>query len=179
VDEMLELISNFHDQDTAPQYRNSFIKEKGKLKKRNQILGDMQDNEVVATRVDCVFKTDNTKYSILCVLKQHFLFSQLHNYELEDVIDSMQERNVNEGDIIIQEGDSGDVFYVLEEGSCEIIIGTTSVGKLNEKTSFGDLALMYNCPRAATIKALTDCTLWCLDRVFFRQAMVINFNIYL
>lgn len=31
---------------------------------------------------------------------------------------------------------------------------------------------MYNCPRAATIKAVTNCTLWTLDRVFFRQAMV-------
>lgn len=31
---------------------------------------------------------------------------------------------------------------------------------------------MYNCPRSATVKAISDCTLWCLDRVFFRQAMV-------
>lgn len=39
-------------------------------------------------------------------------------------------------------------------------------------SSFGDLALMYNCPRAATIVAKSYCTLWTLDRVFFRQAMV-------
>lgn len=31
---------------------------------------------------------------------------------------------------------------------------------------------MYNCPRAATIRSASDCTLWTLDRVFFRQAMV-------
>ncbi len=37
---------------------------------------------------------------------------------------------------------------------------------------FGDLALMYNAPRAATIRAIEPCTLWTLDRVFFRQAMV-------
>ena len=38
--------------------------------------------------------------------------------------------------------------------------------------SFGDLALMYNSPRAATIRARTECTLWVLEKHFFRQAMV-------
>ena len=46
------------------------------------------------------------------------------------------------------------------------------IGELDESTSFGDLALMYNCPRAATIVATSDCRLWTLDRFFFRQAMV-------
>lgn len=46
------------------------------------------------------------------------------------------------------------------------------MGNIESGSSFGDLALMYNCPRAATIRAVTYCTLWTLDRVFFRQAMV-------
>ena len=57
-------------------------------------------------------------------------------------------------------------------GSCEILIGGDSLGLLESGSSFGDLALMYNCPRAATIRTVSDCTLWTLDRVFFRQAMV-------
>jgi CRP-like cAMP-binding protein len=57
-------------------------------------------------------------------------------------------------------------------GSCEILIGGDSLGLLESGSSFGDLALMYNCPRAATIRTASDCTLWTLDRVFFRQAMV-------
>jgi CRP-like cAMP-binding protein len=52
------------------------------------------------------------------------------------------------------------------------LIGGESLGLLESGSSFGDLALMYNCPRAATIRAASDCTLWTLDRVFFRQAMV-------
>ncbi len=57
-------------------------------------------------------------------------------------------------------------------GQCEILINNESLGRIDSGSSFGDLALMYNCPRAATIRAVTDCTLWTLDRVFFRQAMV-------
>lgn len=51
------------------------------------------------------------------VLQQHFLFSQLHDYELEDVVDSMQDSYASTGDIIIKEGDAGDMFYLLEEGN--------------------------------------------------------------
>lgn len=46
------------------------------------------------------------------------------------------------------------------------------IAQMDEGSSFGDLALMYNSPRAATIRAATSCVLWKLDRVFFRQAMV-------
>lgn len=81
----------------------------------------MLDSEVVNTRVDVVLKSESTKYAILSVLKRHFLFRQLHDYELEDVIDSMQSCDVNNGDVIIKEGDHGDVFYVLEEGQIHVM----------------------------------------------------------
>ncbi|KAJ1430467.1 cyclic nucleotide-binding-like protein, partial [Ochromonadaceae sp. CCMP2298] len=117
-------------------------------------------------------QSENTKYNLLAVLKRHFLFSQLRDYELEDVIDVMQAQYVEEAEVIIAEGDQGDLFYILEEGSCEIFIQGESLGLIDSGSSFGDLALMYNCPRAATIRTASDCTLWTLDRVFFRQAMV-------
>ena len=49
-------------------------------------------------------------------------------------------------------------------GNYDIIIGTNSVGKYEGTGSFGELALMYNTPRAATIKAITNGTLWSLVR---------------
>mmetsp|Transcript_3868 Transcript_3868/g.6037 ORF Transcript_3868/g.6037 Transcript_3868/m.6037 type:complete len:844 (+) Transcript_3868:161-2692(+) len=172
VDEMLDMITAFHDNDQTPLMRPSVVMKGAQTTRRQQILGDMQDAVAATTTIDVVPKSENTKYVILSVLKSHFLFSQLHDYELDDVIDAMQEYFCSEGDIIIQEGDSGDMFYVLEEGSCEIYIGGELIGSIQEHASFGDLALMYNSPRAATIKATTNCSLWTLDRVFFRQAMV-------
>jgi CRP-like cAMP-binding protein len=41
----------------------------------------------------------------------------LRDYELEDVIDVMQALYVEEGEVIIQEGDPGELFYILEEGT--------------------------------------------------------------
>ena len=46
------------------------------------------------------------------------------------------------------------------------------IASIPEHSSFGDLALMYNSPRAATIKSTSHCTLWTLNRVFFKQAIV-------
>lgn len=174
IEEMLEVITDFHENDDSnPVFRNSVSERKGVPKqRRNQILGDVQDSEPITTRVDVVLKSDMTKYNLLSVFKRHFLFSQLRDYELDDLIDVMQSQYVGEGETIIEMGAAGDVFYILEEGECEILINDNSLGFIEAPASFGDLALMYNCPRAATIVACSDCTLWTLDRVFFRQAMV-------
>lgn len=85
--------------------------------RREQIFGEANDSEVIATRVDVVLKSESSKYCILSVLKRHFLFSQLSAHEMEDVIDSMQSYFASEGEIIITEGEKGDVFYILERGS--------------------------------------------------------------
>jgi hypothetical protein len=123
VNEMLDLIKEFHeveDKKLGHHKKNASVlnirKGGGTQRRRQQILGDMLDSEVVTTRVELVIKTDNTKYCIMSVLKSHFLFSQLHDYELEDVIDSMQNYVAREGEVIIREGDTADKFYILEEG---------------------------------------------------------------
>lgn len=177
IEEMLDLIQDFHDETNAAAHvsRKSILMKRevgGAPKRRQQILGEALDTDVATTRVDVVMKSEATKLTLLSVLKRHFLFSQMRDYELEDVIDVMQSEDASEGDIIIQQGDSGELFYILEEGTCEIFINDESLGYVEAGSSFGDLALMYNCPRAATIRAVTYCTLWTLDRVFFRQAMV-------
>lgn len=178
IEEMLTTIQEFHEHNNLTGFsRRSSIQEGKRLpsapKRRQQILGDAHEADLtVTTQVDVVIKSDSTKFTLLSVLKRHFLFSQLRDYELEDVIDVMQSQYINEGDVIIQQGDHGELFYILEEGTCEIVINSESLGYIESGSSFGDLALMYNCPRAATIKAVTDCSLWTLDRVFFRQAMV-------
>ena len=64
----------------------------------------------------------------------------------------MVEHSVHQGDVIISEGDDGDHFYVIENGIYEVSKGDAVLFKYEQKGAFGELALMYNCPRAATIK---------------------------
>jgi cAMP-dependent protein kinase regulator len=84
---------------------------------------------------------------------------------------------VKSGEKIIQQGESGDTFYLLEEGSVDVFVTKKDeevkhVHSYKAGDSFGELAIMYNAPRAATCTAQNDCKLWTLDRNSFRLIVV-------
>jgi len=89
------------------------------------------------------------------------------------VIDAMDERRADANETVIYQGEKGDNLYIVESGSLECfkqfsgepepkLIKTYEPGD-----AFGELALLYNAPRAATIVAKTNVQLWVLDRSTF------------
>ncbi|CAD2113975.1 CAMP-dependent protein kinase regulatory subunit, putative [Plasmodium vinckei petteri] len=116
-------------------------------------------------------KDDKEKEKIREALNESFLFNHLNHSEMETIINAFFDEHVEEGDHIINEGDEGDLLYVIDEGEIEIY--KTKGNKkevlttLKSKDVFGELALLYNSKRAATAKALTKCHLWALDRESF------------
>lgn len=92
--------------------------------------------------------------------------------QVDKVIDAMFCREVAPGDVIIEQGDDGDNFYVIESGVYDIFVNKAKVGQYVEKGSFGELALMYNMPRAATIVAVSPGKLWALDRLTFKRIVL-------
>lgn len=126
-------------------------------------------------------KSDAVRKMIKDSLAAHFLFSTLSKKTVEDVIDVMVEQSVKAGTVVIQQGDqNGDKFYVIENGCYSIAVDGKIVAKYDgnstkgPKQNFGELALLYNQPRSATVKADTDGKLWCLDRMAFMKYMVGN-----
>lgn len=81
------------------------------------------------------------------------------------------------GDNVIVQGDIGDTFYLLEDGTVDVYIKKGGADEVKVHTykpgdSFGELAIMYNCPRAATCRVATEATLWQLDRISFKVIVV-------
>lgn len=109
-------------------------------------------------------------------VKGILLFKSIDRGQLKTVLDAMFERVVKESEIVIKQGDDGDNFYVISEGKYDIFVkdgkNEKLVAQLDGKGSFGELALMYNCPRAATIIAKSPGKLWCLDQAAFRKIIV-------
>jgi len=107
-----------------------------------------------------------------------FLFQGLEKQEMQLLIDAMFEKKCRAEDEVVVEGDSGDYFYVVESGLYEVwktLSGQkaqTKVFQYHHKGAFGELALMYNAPRAATVKAVTNGVLWAVDRSTFRHIIV-------
>lgn len=103
------------------------------------------------------------------------MFNALDEKEFEIVINAMEEKNKQAGDVVIRQGDDGDDLYVVESGQLEctkLFAGEQAPKSLrlyDPGDAFGELALLYNAPRAATITAKTECTLWSLDRATFNH----------
>jgi len=100
------------------------------------------------------------------------LFKQLDDDELSKVIDVMFQVTLTPGQVIINQGEDGDNFYVIDNGNLQVIKDNVVVNTLGPGRSFGEIALMYNVPRIATVKAISDVVLWGMDRIAFRTILM-------
>ncbi|CAG77799.1 YALI0F04422p [Yarrowia lipolytica CLIB122] len=105
-------------------------------------------------------------------VSHNFLFGNLDEEACRSVLQSLQEKKCDSGEKIITQGDEGDYFYIVESGAVEFIKDGVKVNSSGPGSSFGELALMYNAPRAATVVATQPCVLWSLDRVTFRKILL-------
>ena len=153
---------------------NDERKTSGRKKKARQVIfaESMQSDEVYVPK--CYPKGEASKELIRTTLKTSFMFSALSSADLERMVDAFQEKKVAVNEAPIKQGDSGDNFYVVERGEFDILInGVGKVATRGPGTSFGEKALLYDCPRAATCLATTEALLWAVDRVTFRH-MIAN-----
>lgn len=112
--------------------------------------------------------------NIRVAIESNFLFKNLDEEQYTDVVDAMIEKEIEAEDHVINQGAVGDYFYIVESGQLDCFIDGNKVTSYGPGGSFGELALMYNAPRAASIIAVTDCTLYALDRVTFRSILMEN-----
>ncbi|XP_048581097.1 cAMP-dependent protein kinase type II regulatory subunit isoform X3 [Nematostella vectensis] len=112
-------------------------------------------------------KTDEQRQRLNDAIKNILLFKNLAKEQLNEVLDAMFERKTQAGDHIIDQGDDGDNFYVIDRGQYDIYVRIDGqekmVGSYDNKGSFGELALMYNTPRAATIVSTSEGVIWGLE----------------
>ncbi len=75
------------------------------------------------------------------------------------------------GNELVRQGDPGDRFYVVLAGEAEVTIDGLRTAMLHAGDWFGEIALLHEVPRTATVTATTDVTLWTLDRAAFQSAL--------
>lgn len=135
-----------------------------------QSLKTLQD---MTTKVFQEFKKEERSRKLIkqAIMDNDFM-KNLESAQIKEIVDCMHPVEYAKGSLIIKEGDVGSSVFVMEEGKVEVsregkFLKIESPGKV-----FGELAILYNCKRTATIKAATDCKLWAIERQCFQTIMM-------
>jgi CRP-like cAMP-binding protein/tRNA A-37 threonylcarbamoyl transferase component Bud32 len=110
---------------------------------------------------------------ILKAITNTLIFSDLDKSVLDMVVAAMESFTCESGHDIITQGETGDYFYCIEKGTVGFYVDGDKKGEGSSGGSFGELALMYDCPRAATCKAESPGTteLWRVDQTLCKQVL--------
>ena len=109
------------------------------------------------------------------ILSKVEILSEIDPYEKEKLCDTLKEEEFSAGSYIVNQGDQGDRFYIIAEGKliAEKKEGSSDVNKkvfeYKEGDYFGEIALVKNTVRQASIKAETDCRVVSIDRDAFKR----------
>ncbi|HUQ23792.1 MAG TPA: cyclic nucleotide-binding domain-containing protein [Gaiellaceae bacterium] len=101
-------------------------------------------------------------------LKKVPLFAELENRDLERIADSFKERKYASGDTIAGEGQGGAGFFVIAEGTARVTVQGGDRGTLGPGDYFGEIALIDEGARTATVTAETDMTCYAMTFWEFR-----------
>ncbi len=179
-----------YDRTHLPPSEDSFILEgeeeediiEKKIQKRNtkkkfgisgESYGDY--NKLGSFKARVIEKTEEQKNQIRSILAKNFMFNALEEKQQMIVILAMDIKEFKKGDAVIKQGDDGEELYIVFSGKLKC---TKKFADKEEETFlkmyesgelFGELALMYNAPRAASISAEEDSVLFSLDRGTFNH----------
>ena len=158
---------------------------------------DPAEFENYALPVHAKSKEEATR--IKSAVRANFLFRHLNEDQLDKAVAAMETIAVKAGDVIIRQFDEGDRFYIADFGEYDVEVAVpktrpnpsdpdapipiegeyepprrvfTYDSKHGNNPCFGELALMYSKPRAATVLARTDGRLWALERRAFRSILM-------
>lgn len=107
----------------------------------------------------------------LMLLRQMPLFGPLPIVTLEQLASSLVPMHVPAGEVVIRQGEAGDRFYVIENGELEVSVDGRPVRTMGPGDHFGEIALLRDVPRTATVTARTSADLYALDRDEFIAAV--------
>ena len=141
----------------------------------NRIL-DVADR--IVNMVDGCIKSDVAvqETSVICEFLKGFpLFSDRTPNTLSEVADKMMVHQAQSGDVVIRQGDPGELFYLIRSGSVDVLIDDGAdqkqVAQLKQGQYFGEAALITEEPRSATIVAHEKSVFYALEKKDFRAVL--------
>lgn len=116
-------------------------------------------------------KTIQDRATIQAALSKHFIFTSLPEEYRLILINTMKFYRLAANELVFEQNQPAMHFFVLATGRLDVVINGRSVNNIKPGWGFGELALLHDTPRSATIKTLEPCALWAVDRISFRKML--------
>ena len=110
----------------------------------------------------------------IALLQQVPLFADLERRELEEIAESLKERTFGAGETVATEGERGVGFFVIQDGEARVSIGGEERRRLGAGDYFGEIALIAETDRTATVTAESE--LRCLGMTFWDFRPLVESN---
>ncbi|KAL2083332.1 hypothetical protein ACEWY4_021105 [Coilia grayii] len=117
-------------------------------------------------------KSPKSKELIKEAILDNDFMKNLEMSQIQEIVDCMYPVEYGKDSCIIKEGDVGSLVYVMEEGKVEVTKEGLKLCTMGPGKVFGELAILYNCTRTATVKTLVKVKLWAIDRQCFQTIMM-------
>jgi cGMP-dependent protein kinase len=117
-------------------------------------------------------KPEKVAKLIRSAIMDNDFMKNLEMSQINEIVGVMVPMEYAKNSQIIREGEAGTLVYVMEEGKVEVSRDGKMLSMMVSGKLFGELAILYNCKRTATIKAATNCKLWAIDRASFQTIMM-------
>ncbi|EDV32264.2 uncharacterized protein Dana_GF15745, isoform D [Drosophila ananassae] len=169
--------SNNQDQITGPKESNSSDGSAAKTQRVDGGIIYVRPNVPIRGDIEIEFiaKDEATRNLIRTAIERNDFLNNLMDKERKEmVINAMAPCCYKKHSFIIREHEEGSEIYVSAEGQYDVIRAGQLVGNFGPATVFGELAILYNAPRQATIQAATDTHVWKISRETFRAIMQIS-----
>eukprot|EP00929_Paragymnodinium_shiwhaense_P000103 TRINITY_DN10025_c0_g1_i1.p1 TRINITY_DN10025_c0_g1~~TRINITY_DN10025_c0_g1_i1.p1 ORF type:complete len:916 (+),score=253.81 TRINITY_DN10025_c0_g1_i1:120-2867(+) len=161
---------------------NSVSKErKHERKAKDKVIGNKQRSANLDDATDSLLqhkrgreKGLETRKLIISAMKQDRVCALLEEPEIETILETMEYYEFDSNEFIVRQGQAGTTFFVAHDGTLEVSVNGSVCNTMRKGNAFGGLALLYNCPRTASVKALDKVGVWGANGSTFHRVMQEN-----
>ncbi|XP_040922734.1 cGMP-dependent protein kinase 1 isoform X1 [Toxotes jaculatrix] len=170
--ETAELRRKLHKCQSVLRSRGLCIPDRWTDSRRTRRAAGVSAEPVEETELRRFSKTPRSKELIKDAILDNDFMKNLELSQIQEIVDCMYPVDYGKDSCIIKEGDVGSLVFVMEEGKVEVTKEGMKLCTMGPGKVFGELAILYNCTRTATVRTLTHVKLWAIDRQCFQTIMM-------
>ncbi|XP_046843994.1 cGMP-dependent protein kinase 1-like [Xenia sp. Carnegie-2017] len=143
--------------------------------KRLAVSGESSSNirrQESNLELQTITKDSSCRHLIRKAIYANDFLKNLEKFQVREIVSCMYPKKYNKDSFIIKEGETGDALFVLSDGTLEVSKDGNVLCEMSSGTVFGELAILYNCKRTASVRAKEHSRLWVIDRSVFKVIMM-------